>query len=70
MLIPQASKSMTDTDKNEIVKKLQKNDVDDLEPNQTNESKSDINIDELSKKAQKYRRNKKLKINGNPFVLK
>lgn len=70
MLIPQASKSMTDTDKNEIVKKLQKNDVDDLEQNQTNESKTNIDIDELSKKVQKYRRNKKIKINDNPFVLK
>lgn len=83
MLIPQATKSMNDSDKNEIVKKIQKGDVDNLEDENSidnintsedmplaNESKlSNNTIDSLSKETKKYRLKKKIKVNNNPFII-
>ena len=74
MLIPQATTSMNDKDKNEIVKKIQKNNVDDLDNDseipQTNENKlSKDTIDTLSQETKRYRLKNKIKVNNNPFLI-
>lgn len=82
MLIPQATKSMNDTDKNEIVKKIQKGNIEDFDDTNnsndnfdddiplTSESKiTNSTIESLANETQKYRLKKKLKINNNPFII-
>lgn len=82
MLIPQATKSMNDSDKNEIVKKIQKGNIEDFDDTNnsndnfdddiplTSESKiTNSTIESLANETQKYRLKKKLKINNNPFII-
>lgn len=82
MLIPQATKSMNDSDKNEIVKKIQKGNLEDFDDTNnsndnfdddiplTSESKiTNSTIESLANETQKYRFKKKLKINNNPFII-
>ena len=86
MLIPQASGNMTDQDKKEVIKKLQKNDIDDS-GNENNTEEPSLNIDngepkmesisikgnivdELTRETKKYRDRRNIKVSDNPFVIK
>lgn len=86
MLIPQASGNMTDQDKKDVIKKLQKNDIDNSdiennteepllnmdneEPKMESISKKGDIVDELTRETKKYRDRRKIKVSDNPFVIK
>lgn len=86
MLIPQASGNMTNQDKKEVIKKLQKNDIDDSgiennteeppldmdngEPKMESVNKKGDIVDELTRETKKYRDRRKIKVSDNPFVIK